>query len=904
MAIISKWKYGYHLLITIFAFLLYGNTFNHLYNLDDELVTRNHKLTSQGIKAIPEILSSPYYQDNMGYFYEYRPLVLISFAIEHEFFGEIPAISHFVNVLLYSITGIIMLMLLINLFPRLNIILPLTTVLFFIAHPLHTEVVANIKNRDEILSLLFGLLAFLLTVKASSKNSYIFLAFSISMLFFSLLSKNSTLAFIFILPLILYMSGAKAKLFFSSGFLSVLMLIWLLRLKDYDDANKIILLCAVVVAYVTGLIFGYYSKEIIDYLKSICLLIKRFFLNVDWPAFTFSQGNTSVKNIFLIYGIYLLTLCLSVFLGWKFVAFTLYIGSLFCFYWYKNYREGIFFLIIISTFLLQFIFPKLPQEIYLLLGVYILMLYQKMNVKFTKPLIIIGIFLLVVMVAHDFILHKKSIWMSLSIVSSLIIIGIIKYLSIIVKKRFIITLLSGVLILIHLFFVVTDFSFESIFFSIFLFFSFIYINNFFENNWKKVLLLIKIVISVLVILSATSMLSNLHDYIFPEYKFVEEKLYFPNDSNRVINEIKVIDQESRPLDFVEFPLGLDASINKKLGTAFIILGEYLNKLVLPIPQNMAFYYGYDTVKIIDITKSPSAILLFLLHMLVVIVSLIFYKKHKIFSFSMIIYLSSIMLVCNLFAPIAGMIADRLTYVASFGFCIFLAYVICVSFKIELSSKLESIKVSSFYYVTVLLILSLYSYSSIARSLMWKDHLALMRNDIKHLNNSAQAHNLLAVNLMKYSFKQEYVNEATFMHKEAAFHFRRAIEIYPDFFNAWYDLGRTYMVLNNLDSAFVCFVKVHEMDSTLNDATLNIAMIAEEKQDYNTAIKYYERSIRFNPYVLDAYNNLSYLYFRLQQPKKSIEVNQRALAYNPNWREPRENIQKVEQFLKQNNLPLE
>jgi tetratricopeptide (TPR) repeat protein len=180
----------------------------------------------------------------------------------------------------------------------------------------------------------------------------------------------------------------------------------------------------------------------------------------------------------------------------------------------------------------------------------------------------------------------------------------------------------------------------------------------------------------------------------------------------------------------------------------------------------------------------------------------------------------------------------------------------------------------------------------------------MRHDIKHLDKSAQAHNLLAANLMKYSFQNEYTAQAPSMHNEAAFHFRRAIEIYPDFFNAWYDLGRTYMILNNMDSAFVCFIKVHEMDSTLSDATLNIAIIAETKQDYNTAIKYYERIIKFNPYVLEAYNNLSYLYFRLQQPEKSIEVNKRAIAYNTNWREPYENIKRVEDFIKQHNISIE
>ncbi len=65
--------------------------------MDDELVTKNHRLTSKGIAAIPEIFASPYYQDDAGYSYEYRPVVLASFAIEHDIFGENPQWSHFLE---------------------------------------------------------------------------------------------------------------------------------------------------------------------------------------------------------------------------------------------------------------------------------------------------------------------------------------------------------------------------------------------------------------------------------------------------------------------------------------------------------------------------------------------------------------------------------------------------------------------------------------------------------------------------------------------------------------------------------------------------------------------------------------------------------------------------------------
>ena len=201
----TLYKKGSHYgwILFFFTFLLYGNTIFNEYNLDDELVTRNHPLTSQGIKAIPQIFSTPYYSKG-GSAYEYRPVVLASFAIEHQFFGEDPHISHFINVLLYAISILVLFLTLKKVFYSYNILLPFIISLLFAAHPLHTEVVASIKNRDEILALLFALLstlaAFKFVQKANTHSLFVcFIAFILA-----LLSKSSVIPFAFIIPMAMF----------------------------------------------------------------------------------------------------------------------------------------------------------------------------------------------------------------------------------------------------------------------------------------------------------------------------------------------------------------------------------------------------------------------------------------------------------------------------------------------------------------------------------------------------------------------------------------------------------------------------------------------------------------------------------------------------------------------------
>ena len=94
--------------ILLFTFLLYGNSIKNGYAFDDNYVTvinpekPDNPRIEKGIRGIPEIFASHYIQSKDQSF-EYRPLVLTTFAIEYQFFGSNPYVSHFINVLLYVV---------------------------------------------------------------------------------------------------------------------------------------------------------------------------------------------------------------------------------------------------------------------------------------------------------------------------------------------------------------------------------------------------------------------------------------------------------------------------------------------------------------------------------------------------------------------------------------------------------------------------------------------------------------------------------------------------------------------------------------------------------------------------------------------------------------------------------
>ena len=202
---VNKWIYASIIIIT---FLLYGNSIKNDYALDDNFVTATsshepNPRVQKGVNGIFEIFTSHYVESDQQSF-EYRPLVLTSFALEYQFFGSNPHISHFINVLLYAVTCILLFMILFVLLSNYHILFPLLITFLFMVHPIHTEVVNNLKSRDELLSFLFGIssLYFFLKNAYYSKLKFIFLG--LLFLLLALLSKQTAVLFFALIPLTLY----------------------------------------------------------------------------------------------------------------------------------------------------------------------------------------------------------------------------------------------------------------------------------------------------------------------------------------------------------------------------------------------------------------------------------------------------------------------------------------------------------------------------------------------------------------------------------------------------------------------------------------------------------------------------------------------------------------------------
>jgi len=197
------------LLLAIFSIGLYFNTFYNDYCLDDSMVITENKITQKGFSGIKEHLTNDFLfgfinrksEKNTAF---WRPLPLISFSIEIGVWGQKkPGFSHLVNVIIYSLI-VILLYLLLAKFIFKNKWLAFFSSLLFAAHPIHSEVVANIKSRDELLCTFFILTSFFLVGMYANNRRKINLFLSLFCFFMALLSKESAITFLVGLPLFIY----------------------------------------------------------------------------------------------------------------------------------------------------------------------------------------------------------------------------------------------------------------------------------------------------------------------------------------------------------------------------------------------------------------------------------------------------------------------------------------------------------------------------------------------------------------------------------------------------------------------------------------------------------------------------------------------------------------------------
>jgi len=188
--------------------LLYAISLGHQFVLDDALVLTENRFVKQldfWSILTKDTFAGFFQSENTSQFVaggRYRPLTLLIFAIVWSI-TQSPWVFHLLNVLAFAATVVVVYRLTEQFSfkqsqPQRQHSLALFTAILFAVHPIHTEVVNNIKGLDDILSLLLALIAWLLLLKAPKPSGIKQFSILFCLMFLALMSKESA---ILIVPL-------------------------------------------------------------------------------------------------------------------------------------------------------------------------------------------------------------------------------------------------------------------------------------------------------------------------------------------------------------------------------------------------------------------------------------------------------------------------------------------------------------------------------------------------------------------------------------------------------------------------------------------------------------------------------------------------------------------------------
>ena len=241
-----------HRLITsLLALLCYANTLTLHYALDDRMVILESKYTIQGgwegIKGIfTEDTFTGYFGSDQSIVAggRYRPMSQLTYMIEFQLFGKsirekigdlddynnlhnsaheayfyetpLPLVSHLMNVLYFILLCLLIYEVLSRIFPQHKGAkwfqsLPFIATLLFAMHPIHTEVVANVKGRDEIFAMLGAFAALWASLRYVDTRKWYWLIISLLSFTFGIFSKENAITFLAVVPLALYYLASDQK---------------------------------------------------------------------------------------------------------------------------------------------------------------------------------------------------------------------------------------------------------------------------------------------------------------------------------------------------------------------------------------------------------------------------------------------------------------------------------------------------------------------------------------------------------------------------------------------------------------------------------------------------------------------------------------------------------------------
>lgn len=273
----------------VLSFILFGNSLKGGYTLDDYPVIDDREVL-ENIKSFPEIFTSAWHS-KQPWTGTYRPLTLVSFALNNFIFSEDNTFAfHLINILLHALNVVLIFYVVSQFISQRAAYL---SALFFMFMPIHSEPVSSIVGRKELLGLFF----ILLSLHWFFRKKYLFSSLAF---LFALLANEFSISLLPLIGILLLiqtrnpLKSIKPALFYAVP-LFIYFPLRYLALKQYVFSSGF------VNSVIQPLVFLSIKERIMTSLSHLYLYMQKSFYPVYLsPDYSFNQIPV-VQNIFYSY---------------------------------------------------------------------------------------------------------------------------------------------------------------------------------------------------------------------------------------------------------------------------------------------------------------------------------------------------------------------------------------------------------------------------------------------------------------------------------------------------------------------------------------------------------------------------------------------------------------------------
>ena len=232
-----------------------------------------------------------------------------------------------------------------------------------------------------------------------------------------------------------------------------------------------------------------------------------------------------------------------------------------------------------------------------------------------------------------------------------------------------------------------------------------------------------------------------------------------------------------------------------------------------------------------------------------------------------------------------------------------------------SGVIQVLKNNKIYALVLIVLLSLYGARTIDRNKDWENNDTLFSNDVKIATESARIHYNWGTELYRQANDIIDIERRKNMAAKGAAELEMAVAIFPEYLDAWNNLGNCYKLTEEYDKAIFSFNSALQFDPGYSKAYYNGGFAFYDAKDYkncitylsnylqlkqadyglyyligksygnlgdfDNAITYLKLSLTLKPDYLTAMKDLGAAYGMKKDFKNSIEISLKAIKQDPN-----------------------